>query len=220
VVLIGDARIAAIPVTECGEAFADFHDFADVVVDDSRQWITSRSNHFAKARLSVVKKLLAASLTLPAGMRLKIIEAYRPPDIQRLEFENHRSAVHKAKPQLSDAELDLEASRFLAPPMVAPHPTGAAVDLTLCDDNGREFDLGTAPNAVMSDDATDTYTESRAIAGGARERRALLVSTLTAQGLVNYPTEWWHWSYGDRYWAFVTQNLAARYGSREEEELN
>jgi hypothetical protein len=23
---------------------------------------------------------------------------------------------------------------------------------------------------------------------------------LTAAGMVNYPTEWWHWSYGDRYW--------------------
>ena len=20
---------------------------------------------------------------------------------------------------------------------------------------------------------------------------------------MNYPTEWWHWSYGDRYWALV-----------------
>ena len=27
---------------------------------------------------------------------------------------------------------------------------------------------------------------------------------LSAAGLVNYPTEWWHWSYGDRYWALAT----------------
>ena len=31
-------------------------------------------------------------------------------------------------------------------------------------------------------------------------------------GFVNYPTEWWHWSFGDRYWAFVTGHGAARYG--------
>ena len=27
---------------------------------------------------------------------------------------------------------------------------------------------------------------------------------LGREGLVNYPTEWWHYSYGDRYWALAT----------------
>ena len=27
-----------------------------------------------------------------------------------------------------------------------------------------------------------------------------------------YPTEWWHWSFGDRYRAFFTGEPAARYG--------
>ena len=31
-------------------------------------------------------------------------------------------------------------------------------------------------------------------------------------GLVNYPTEWWHWSYGDRYWALISGADAALYG--------
>jgi D-alanyl-D-alanine dipeptidase len=35
---------------------------------------------------------------------------------------------------------------------------------------------------------------------------------LSAQGLVNYPTEWWHWSYGDRYWALLTGAAHATYG--------
>jgi hypothetical protein len=25
---------------------------------------------------------------------------------------------------------------------------------------------------------------------------------MQAHGFVNYPTEWWHFSYGDRYWAY------------------
>jgi zinc D-Ala-D-Ala dipeptidase len=29
---------------------------------------------------------------------------------------------------------------------------------------------------------------------------------------VNYPTEWWHWSYGDRYWAYQSGARAARFG--------
>ena len=38
---------------------------------------------------------------------------------------------------------------------------------------------------------------------------------LTWSGFVNYPTEWWHWSYGDRYWALTTGAAAALYGPVE-----
>jgi D-alanyl-D-alanine dipeptidase len=40
----------------------------------------------------------------------------------------------------------------------------------------------------------------------------VLGDALSGAGLVNYPTEWWHWSYGDRYWALVTGAPTTRYG--------
>jgi D-alanyl-D-alanine dipeptidase len=43
----------------------------------------------------------------------------------------------------------------------------------------------------------------------------VLGGALGAVGLVNYPTEWWHWSYGDRYWALTTGAPAALYGPKE-----
>src|SRR6266702_1595652 len=46
----------------------------------------------------------------------------------------------------------------------------------------------------------------------ARANRELLARVLRGAGLVNYPTEWWHWSYGDRYWALMTGAAAAVYG--------
>jgi D-alanyl-D-alanine dipeptidase len=42
--------------------------------------------------------------------------------------------------------------------------------------------------------------------------RDLLNRALAAVGLVNYPPHWWHWSYGDRFWACATQASHARYG--------
>ena len=48
--------------------------------------------------------------------------------------------------------------------------------------------------------------------GQARAHRELLARVLGGAGLVNYPTEWWHWSYGDRYWALMTGAPAALYG--------
>ncbi|WP_413254142.1 hypothetical protein OG754_38745 [Streptomyces decoyicus] len=35
---------------------------------------------------------------------------------------------------------------------------------------------------------------------------------LSSVGMVNYPTEWWHWSFGDRYWALCTGVAFAPYG--------
>lgn len=56
---------------------------------------------------------------------------------------------------------------------------------------------------------------SAGIGADARAHRGLLARVLGGAGLVNYPTEWWHWSYGDRYWALVTGAPAALYGPIE-----
>jgi D-alanyl-D-alanine dipeptidase len=36
---------------------------------------------------------------------------------------------------------------------------------------------------------------------------------MRATGFVNYPTEWWHWSYGDRYWAYALGKRIAFFGA-------
>jgi D-alanyl-D-alanine dipeptidase len=79
-----------------------------------------------------------------------------------------------------------------APAAVAPHPTGGAVDLTLLDAAAATCTAATPPPPEST--------------------RQLLAAALTAAGLVNFPTQWWHWSYGDRFWAFVTQAPHSRYG--------
>jgi D-alanyl-D-alanine dipeptidase len=40
-------------------------------------------------------------------------------------------------------------------------------------------------------------------------------SALTKVGFVNYPGEYWHWSYGDRYWAYHVGAKEAIYGTVE-----
>ncbi|MGW3998728.1 hypothetical protein ACWEF6_35010 [Amycolatopsis sp. NPDC004772] len=80
----------------------------------------------------------------------------------------------------------------------APHPTGGAVDLTL-----SEVDEVVKPVPACCADPV-----------GPPQGRVgeLLVPALVAAGLVNYPARWWHWSYGDRFWAWVSQAPRARYG--------
>lgn len=57
-------------------------------------------------------------------------------------------------------------------------------------------------------------TAAEGLSPVARDNRAILVSVMSASGFVNYPHEWWHWSYGDRYWALCSGNPVALYGPR------
>jgi D-alanyl-D-alanine dipeptidase len=55
------------------------------------------------------------------------------------------------------------------------------------------------------------FTAARNLPWVARRNRQILIGALASVGMVNYPTEWWHWSYGDRYWAFMSRAEHARY---------
>jgi len=109
-------------------------------------------------------------------------------------------------------ELARLTSRFVSPVEVAPHVAGAAVDLTLVDVCGEELDLGTAIDATPEQSDGRCYFSAAGIGADARAHRDLLAAVLAGQGLVNYPTEWWHWSFGDRYWALLTGARHAVYG--------
>jgi D-alanyl-D-alanine dipeptidase len=138
-----------------------------------------------------------------------VIEGYRPLSLQERYFTTHVNQLRARWPDAEPATLHAMASRYISPPDVAPHVAGAAVDLTLRTVDGAELWMGTEVND------TDLPTCHTAFADGdarVRERRAILGSALAAVEFVNYPTEWWHWSYGDRYWACVTGAAHARYG--------
>ena len=155
------------------------------------------------------------------------MEGSRPPALQRRYFERYADELRAAHPDWpadrilphsrlrSSGGTPIAASRYVSPPEIAPHSTGAAVDLTLADADGRELDLGTEMNATPEQSDGACYTEAVNITDEARSHRALLGGALTASGLVNYPTEWWHWSYGDRYWALTAGAPAALHGPRE-----
>lgn len=213
IVLMSDPKVAAVPVRECGERLLDVRGEQRLLVDE-RKW-QDAAGAFAHLRAGVLARLLEAQAQLPRGLRLLFVEGYRPPSLQRRYFDEYVAQLRAVHPQWPAAEIHSAASRYVSPPEIAPHSAGAAVDLTLGDADGRELDLGTPMNASPEESDGACYTHAENISAEARSHRAVLSTALTAAGLVNYPTEWWHWSYGDRYWALRTGAAAAPYGPRE-----
>ncbi|MCX5427421.1 M15 family metallopeptidase [Streptomyces sp. NBC_00257] len=212
IVLMSDPRVAAIPVAECGERLVDVRRSGSLLVDARQQ---DPADAFAYLRGGVLGRLLKAQAMLPQGLRLLFVEGYRPPSLQREYFEEYADQLRVSHPEWPGGQVHSAASRYVSPPDIAPHSAGAAVDLTLADRSGRELDLGTRMNADPEESGGACYTHAHNIGGEARSNRKLLGSVLTAAGLVNYPTEWWHWSFGDRYWALATGKAAALYGPKE-----
>jgi D-alanyl-D-alanine dipeptidase len=209
IVSLSDERVTRLPVIECGEILCDLREIRAVQVDGR---LADADGAFAHVRAGVADRLVAAQTLLPRGLRLLVVEGYRPIALQRRYYIEYSARVAADHPEWSVDKVHEHASRYIAPPDFAPHVAGAAVDVTVCAEDGSERPMGTAVNASPEETADACYTASTAISAEERGNRHVLSGVLTAVGLVNYPTEWWHWSYGDRYWAFVTGRPAARYG--------
>ncbi|MFF2653669.1 M15 family metallopeptidase [Streptomyces sp. NPDC058045] len=213
IVLMSDPRVAAVPVAECGERLVDVRRDGLLLVDQRKR--QDSAGAFVHLREGVLTRLHQAQARLPGGLRLLFVEGYRTPSLQRHYFDRYAARLRDEHPAWSEGRIRTATSRFVSPPEIAPHTAGAAVDLTLADAEGRELDLGTPLNATPEESAGACYTRAGNISPRARAHRHLLHTALTATGLTNYPTEWWHWSHGDRYWALLTGTETAHYGPAE-----
>ncbi|MFK3980160.1 M15 family metallopeptidase [Micromonospora sp. NPDC050397] len=208
-ILLSDPRIAAIPLRDNGEALVDLREVGEFRIDGR---LADPAGAYARLREATVERLLTAQRGLPDGLRLLIVEGYRPLTLQTTYFEGYKDELRVKYPDWAPERLHVEASKYVSPPEVAPHSTGGTVDLTLCTADGVELDMGTAVNDSPVASANACFTASPDIPAQARANRDILAEALTAAGMVNYPTEWWHWSFGDRYWALSTGADSTRYG--------
>jgi zinc D-Ala-D-Ala dipeptidase len=197
--LLSDPRVSAVPLREVDEPLVAL----DPGFGPDGAWV----------RRGLATRLESARAALPPGILLRVVEGYRPSHRQQAIIERYSAEILAERPGISAAELRVLTSRFVAPLEVAPHVAGAAVDLTLTDEWGKELDLGTPIDATPEQSEGRCYFAAEDISPEARANRDLLARVLSREGLVNYPTEWWHYSYGDRYWALTTGAGTAVYGA-------
>lgn len=207
VVLMSDPRVTSIEVRGDADPLVDARGHLPL-----HDLCADAEGAYQRVRRPVLERLLATQESLPDDLRLVLVEGYRPPALQVEYFEEYSAELREADPSLTDDEVHRLASRYISPPAVAPHCAGAAVDITLFTPEGVELDLGTAVNATPEETGGRIYTAHPDVTGEARLLRATFSKALQGAGFVNYPTEWWHWSYGDRYWAQATGAAQALFG--------
>lgn len=212
------SELRHVPIRENGEPLVDF-----VEACPSLYWVP-RHPVFAYQRVRLIrqgvsKRLCAAAGALPPGIRLAIVEGWRPPAVQRQMHAETRRRISAEHPEWSPRHLSRVVNRFSAPmdPRVPPpHTTGGAVDLHLIREDGELLDF-VSPYDLM--DPRSAPADAKGLSAEAQRNRALLRAVLEPTGLTNYPSEWWHWSYGDQAWAYRGGHPHALYAAVQPEGL-
>ncbi len=202
-------EIKKIPIEENSEPL--------VVIPESEKLMLLHEHKYLSPvlRTSVRDLLVKAAHNLPEGYKLLVVTAYRPISMQRELYRNRLWQMAKAYP-LHMLFLYTRWRRivrqYTAPPGGSSHQCGAAVDVSILDKDGNCLDMGTS----FTDFGEKVHTSSPLVSEEQKKNRAMLLELMTGAGFVNYPLEWWHYSYGDRMWAAYGGKEKCFYGPIQE----
>ncbi|WP_454785681.1 M15 family metallopeptidase [Legionella sp. WA2024007413] len=217
ILLIADPKIIAIPVIENHDPMIDVINHAEISYGPSPE--IANNTDYTKMRKTVYEKLNQAQSLLPKGLRFCLYESYRSLALQKFLFETRYEKVKNKHSDWSSEEIFTETTRLVSPVInldgssnIPPHSTGAAIDVYLINEQGEAIDMGIHPKDWMEDlDGSLSFTVSEVISNEAKQNRQIMSHVLETVGFVNYGYEYWHWSYGDRYWAYYKQKSHALY---------
>jgi zinc D-Ala-D-Ala dipeptidase len=216
--LIADSVIINIPIIENQEPLVDVRQLGGLQIGPSPE--IDDNPDYTFMRKSVYDRLLDAQALLPDGIEFCLYEGYRSLELQKILFEERYRRVKVQYPAYSHEELFLETTRLVSPIKhldgrmnIPPHATGGAIDVYLVDSDGNALDMGMHPKDWMGDiTGILSLTQSSVISAQAQAHRHMMSDALQRVGFANYPNEYWHWSYGDCYWAYMMQRTHAIYG--------
>jgi zinc D-Ala-D-Ala dipeptidase len=220
-----------IPIRECGEKLVKIPDV--FAFSDPHVYVSLGAPYGQLSpyylRSGVLKRLELAQTKLQIShpnWRIKIFDAYRPVAVQAFMVEHTKHELAKEQNidiSNPDQEQKLMAQVYefwaepsLNPATPPPHSTGAAVDVTLVNENDCEIDMGGKIDEI-SDRSIPNYYQLATDLNQMEfaQRRHLLKYCMDNEGFHQHPNEWWHFSFGDQMWCYLA-NLegreTARYG--------
>ena len=199
--IFGENDLNKVRVEDCGEELVKIVDHVSNAIIQMTQMRRRFPEETLYARKSVVEQLASVAQDM-YPLRLKIFDAFRPVEHQQKRFDTVYNEIKLQNPGWNEEQVRAESFIYVFPPSwnlqtPPPHSTGGAVDLTVTDTDGNELDMGTRyaefNNPLM-------YTNAQGLSQAQRTNRVLLIKLMTKNGFINYPGEWWHFSFGDREW--------------------
>lgn len=229
-----------IAIRECGEALIPIPSDIFALETPHPYQKLGAPYHLSKAdspyylREGVLQQLIIAQNYLQQKyphVKILIFDAYRPVEVQQFMVDYNFSETAKSQgyslPVLSEekkAEILAQVYQFWAVPShdratPPPHSTGAALDITLVDENNQIIEMGSPIDEISA----RSYPNHFANSCEPREKqyhqnRELLKEIMVKAGFQQHPNEWWHFCLGDQMWAWLqnestnTNQFIARYG--------
>lgn len=205
------SELCHIPIRDNGEPMIDVLTLSNRIFLDRPRFDYKRETVL---RIGVAERFAQAAERLPAGYRFALVEGWRPPFIQSRMFRAVWKDFAEKFPELSEEELRPIVERYSAPmeeTVPPPHTTGAAFDLALYFEE-EAVDL-CSPFGWRDHDSF--AFDAPGISETARRHRDIMGEAFAPTGITNYPSEYWHWSYGDQGWAYRGGHPHALYAAIE-----
>ena len=222
-----------IPIIECGEPLVKIP-LELFAVESPHPYQKLGANYGGHSpyylRQSVVENLIQAQNNLQLlcpNWYIQIFDAYRPVAVQQFmvdysfgEALRERGLTEKElSPQQREDVWKVVYEIWAVPSLdmktPPPHSTGAAVDITLVNDLGEVVDMGSPIDEMSDRSHPEYYTHSHQEYDANRQ---LLRDIMLKAGFQRNPREWWHFSFGDQMWAWLSNQshpetlMTARYG--------
>jgi len=114
----------------------------------------------------------AIELAACMDLRFKVFDGFRPTEAVQALWDHTPDPMYLSHPSNG-----------------SPHSRGAAIDLTLIDEQGRELEMGTGFDAMTP----LSHHGAVDISAVVQKNRAILLGLMSAAGWDFYQNEWWHY---------------------------
>jgi zinc D-Ala-D-Ala dipeptidase len=180
------------------------------VVDNGEKLVKFQNNFLL--RQTVIKKLNQVELHLQLinpNYTIRVLSGFRNMSKQIKMFKKQLSLISQKRFYQNSIDLYEKVHQYIAVPSVAGHPTGGAIDLLIINkETKKPIEFGS--NYLDFDNPNIKYS-SPSISNLAKQNRKLLRQIMMQNEFAPYDGEWWHFSYGDKEWAFYYKKESAIY---------
>lgn len=163
-------------------------------------------------RRGIVERLNRVQAALPEGFLLCVRDPLRTEDIV---WKLYRAYVTNAMKEqnIDEATADLYVRNILAlpdDPVTPGHMTGGAIDVVLLHADGSRAQMVVDYELIPRKE--QMFTDCPGLPEHVVYHRQLLKKHMEEEGFLNYFREYWHYSFGDSYWAVRRKHKVAHYG--------